>query len=97
MLAAMGRRLALSSLVAGLLCGCMENRAIEERLTGELVRDAKACLGKSYLETAWGVRWDRYLLSRSCIIEADQAEGRLTTVSVQGSPTVCYSLAHSCL
>ena len=75
----------------------MENRAIEERLAGELVREAKACLGKSYLETAWGVRWDRYLLTRSCTIEAGQADGRLTTVSVQGSPVICYSLAHRCL
>lgn len=93
----MGRRPAIVCMAVCLLCGCMENRALEERLTGELVREAKACLGESYLETAWGVRWDRYLLSRSCVIEADQAGGRLTTVSVQGSPTVCYSLAYRCL
>ena len=79
------------------LSGCMENRAIEESLSGELVRNAKACLGKAYLETAWGVRWDRYFLTRSCIIEADQDEGRLTQVSVQGSAALCYSLARRCL
>jgi hypothetical protein len=92
-----GRRAAIVCTVAVLLCGCMENRAIEERLLGERVREAKACLGKSYVETAWGVRWDRYLLLRSCVIEADQAEGRLTTVSVQGSPVLCYSMALRCL
>lgn len=93
----MGRTPAILCMAITLLCGCMENRAIEERLIGERVREAKACLGKSYVETPWGVRWDRYLLSQSCVIEADQAEGRLTAVSVQGSPTLCYSMAHRCL